>query len=254
MDWQTFSAQWGFNYAFWVATAVAVVSIFITFWMRTRSRLAFDCRSSTIVGQNKTAFSKMIKISFDGKEIPRGTVSTFTVWNDGNKTIRRADIAPKRPLMFKVAEGQQILQASIYSVANEAMDVSVDVCSDSAADVLFEFIEPKQGFICDVFHTGTASDISLEGMLIEAGEPRHKEMPAKKDRLDNIFGGFAVCLFYPALGSMFFRTLDWSTVGTGFFVMMGSFGFLYLIMLSITVSNLISQFNSSQIKLGSPRD
>ncbi|MGL3607648.1 hypothetical protein ACSV9I_14120 [Rhizobium sp. G187] len=252
MDWQTFSAQWGFNYAFWVATAVAIISIFITFWIRSRSRLAFDCRSSTIVGQNKTAFSKMIKISFDGKEIPRGTVSTFTIWNDGNKTIRRVDIARKKPLMFKVAEGQQILQASIYSAANEAMDVSVDVCSDSAADVLFEFIEPKQGFICDVFHTGTASDITFEGMLIEAGEPRRREMPAKKDRLDNIFGGVAVCLFFPSLGYMYFLTLDWSTVGPVFFVILGSLGFLYLFMLAVTVSNLISHFNSSQLRLGSP--
>jgi hypothetical protein len=253
MDWQTFSAQWGFNYAFWVATAVAVISILISLWLRTRSRLAFDRRSSTIVGQNKTAFSKMIKIMFDGKEIPRGTVSTFTIWNDGNKTIRRADITPKRPLMLKVPDGEQILQASVYSVADDAMDVSVVLATDTTAAVSFEYIEPKRGFICEVFHTGSANDITFDGILIEAGQPRQKEIPGQHDGHQSIFSMIAVCFMIPLIARQVISSQQWENVGWPSVLIFSFFGLFFLIVLMVAVTGIYAYFTTRQIKLGRPQ-
>ncbi|GAK69319.1 hypothetical protein RRU01S_04_01410 [Agrobacterium rubi TR3 = NBRC 13261] len=174
MDWQTITSTWGFNLAFLVGTLLAVYALYLTFKSRPVSRLAYDTTASTIVGEQQEPFRRSLKITFEGVDVPRATFANIFIWNDGNQTIRRSDITPKKPLRLTLPEGEKFLQYNLASMADEAMDASMSLSEDGSLTVSFEYIEPGQGFVCEILHTGESSSLNLIGVLISAKSPVKK--------------------------------------------------------------------------------
>ncbi len=142
--------------------------------------MAYDIQHSIIIGRNQTAFSGDMEVTYRGAPITRATLTRLYVWNDGNQTIRREDIAPRFPLAVSVPGGEFFLRAQVSQVAHDAMDVSLTDGDEGSELLTFEYIEPRQGFVCEILHTGTPNDFSFEGVLIRAGEPVQKELPPPK--------------------------------------------------------------------------
>lgn len=174
MDWQTITSAWGFNLAFLVGTLLALYALYLTFKSRPVSRLAYDTTDSTIVGEKQAPFRTSLKITFEGADVPRATFAQLFIWNDGNQTIRRSDVTPKKPLKLTLPKGERFLQYSIATMADEAMDASVTASDDGSLFVSFEYIEPGQGFVCDILHTGESGALNLIGVLIAAKSPIKK--------------------------------------------------------------------------------
>jgi hypothetical protein len=65
-------------------------------------------------------------------------------------------------------------------MAHEAMDVGFGDGDEASDNITFEYIEPRQGFVCEILHTGSASDFEFSGTLIGAREPVLKELPPPK--------------------------------------------------------------------------
>lgn len=179
MDWQIVTSSWGFNYAFWASLFVAVALAYWTYTTLPKHRLAYNIRSSTVVDAADSAFTSSITVNYKGMEIPRATLSQVSIWNDGNQTIRRSDITPRKPLLLSVPGGQHILQISLTHMADEAMDAHLIPEDEGAIGVTFEYIDPRQGFIFDVLHTGTHKDIEFCGVLISAKSPVEQPLPSQ---------------------------------------------------------------------------
>ncbi|MBB3411415.1 hypothetical protein FHT87_005368 [Rhizobium sp. BK316] len=179
MDWQEFTTSWGFNYAFWAGIALTATLAYWTYTTLPRSRLAYHIRNSTVIDGASPEYSSSIKITYEGTEIPRATLSQVFVWNDGNQTIRRRDITPKSPLTLYVPGGQHILQIGVEAVAEEAIDVHLGHGDEAALDVAFEYMEPRQGFVCSILHTGTQEDLKFDGIIVSAGSPISSPLPAE---------------------------------------------------------------------------
>ncbi len=187
MDWQTFSSSWGFNYATLLGFLVTAGLALWTYLSLPRSRMAYDIQHSIIIGRNQTAFSGDLEVTYRGAPISRATLTRLYVWNDGNQTIRREDVTPKFPLGVSVPGGEFFLRAQISQLAHDAMDVSLGDGDEGSETLTFEYIEPRQGFVCEVLHTGAPTDFSFEGVLIRAGEPVQRELPPSKTSLPLAF-------------------------------------------------------------------
>ncbi|OAE37665.1 hypothetical protein [Agrobacterium tumefaciens] len=138
--------------------------------------MAYDIQHSIIIGRNQTAFSGDLEVTYRGAPITRATLTRLYIWNDGNQTIRRGDIAPKFPLVVSVPGGEFFLRAQISQVAHEAMDVSLTDGDEASETLTFEYIEPRQGFVCEILHTASPKDFAFSGILIGAKEPVAKEL------------------------------------------------------------------------------
>ncbi|WP_284760461.1 hypothetical protein [Agrobacterium sp. fls2-241-TYG-188a] len=180
MDWQTITLSWGFNYATLVGFLVTAGLALWTFVSLPRSRLAYNIQHSTIIGRSQTAFSGDLEVTYKRAPITRATLTRLYVWNDGNQTIRRSDITRKDPLGIFVPGGQFLLQLQVSQLANEAMDVTFGDGDEASDNITFEYIEPRQGFVCEILHTASSSDFAFSGTLIGAGEPVRKELPGPR--------------------------------------------------------------------------
>ncbi|QCL83889.1 hypothetical protein CFBP5875_04555 [Agrobacterium pusense] len=225
MDWQTFTSVWGFNYAALFALLVTFGLAYWSYWMLPKSRLAYAFENSTIVSETNAAFSDSITVSYNGVEIPRATLTKVYVWNDGNQTIRRADITPKKPLALTVPGNHRILQRSVASMADSAMDVALSPEDQGAISISFEYLEPRQGFICDVLHTGANEDLELSGILISAKTPKRTPLPYHE-----ISGQAVIVVFIMAL-AVPLSTIDMIVTYLGSNA--GPFAFLITMLLSL---------------------
>ncbi|MCR6727602.1 hypothetical protein [Agrobacterium fabrum] len=197
MDWQTRMTDWGFNPAFWIGTFIGVVGLAMAWKMRSVSRMAYYCRHSSIIGEEQTKYTSDLHVTFKGREIERATLTQLYVWNDGNQTIRREDITKKKPLGFAVPGGQFLLRMTVAQMADEAMDVTFTDGDEASFNVEFEYIEPRQGFVCDILHTGKPEDFEFFGTLIKVREPVRKPLPIPKISAQFIFSTILLLVAYP---------------------------------------------------------
>ncbi|MGV1990052.1 hypothetical protein ACQZ5N_25880 [Agrobacterium sp. 22-221-1] len=180
MDWQTITLSWGFNYATLLGFFVTAGLALWTYVSLPRARLAYNIQHSTIIGRSQTTFSGALEVTYKGAPITRATLTRLYIWNDGNQTIRRSDITRKHPLGISVPGGEFLLQSQVSQLAHQAMDVSFCDGDEASDNITFEYIEPRQGFVCEILHTGSDSDFAFSGTLIGAGEPVRKELPGPK--------------------------------------------------------------------------
>jgi hypothetical protein len=177
VDWQVFDS-WGFNAAFFVGLPLAIAGLYLGLKAIPRSNLSYFVQNMTVINETWSLISKEMKVTYDGLEVPRLTLSNAYIWNDGNQTIRRADITPKKPLAFRLPAGQHLLQYAVVSSSEDAMDAEIRIDDDGAAQLTFEYIDPGQGIKCVFLHSGSERDLSLSGVLMGASLPTYKRLPS----------------------------------------------------------------------------
>lgn len=197
LDWQTFTSSWGFNYAFLASIIIALLLAYWTYSPREKWRLSYHIESSTIVDRTDGDFSDDLTVLYKTVPIPRATLARVYFWNSGNKTLRRTDIAPKSPLTLTVSGDQRILQASIRSMALPAVDAEIMSEDESAYSATFEFLEPTQGFLVELLHTGDTGDLVVDGILISAKEPVNELLPSKSVSVRSILSAVALGIGFP---------------------------------------------------------
>ena len=158
----------------WVGTLIgtggAALALFLYWRSRISGAIAFQSRDVAMIDGGNAAFPAEVEIQYLGTPVPRLTSSTVWVWNAGKKTVRGEDIVAEDPLRLNF-DGE-VLNVQIRKVSRKAVQITADPSRETGKTVHcgFKFLDPGDGGVLEVLHTGSAEAPECTGTII--GLPR----------------------------------------------------------------------------------
>ena len=136
--------------------------------------LEFACftKSNTIVSRGQKRIKKL-DVFFDNKSVDNVVVSQIVIWNNGNKTIKREDIASLGPFTIKATNGTEILNADIVYESDSLYCFKIDKANQNVITLDFEYIDSNRGIVIQLIHTGSSVDFDVS-CSIKGGNPVKK--------------------------------------------------------------------------------
>jgi hypothetical protein len=134
-----------------------------------RKKLTYLIRSNNYLSGLEHAVPDVeVKFAGYGSPIKALTITKIGFWNGGNDTIKKQEIVKGDPLAIRAKEGVVILATTIVAAVNQLNMVECTVTRDrSQADITFDYLDPNQGAIVQVFHTVTSdNDLKLVGTIM----------------------------------------------------------------------------------------
>jgi len=139
-----------------------IVSIYLYLKSRKRKKPVFDKRSINVISDTIRNLGD-IDVKYKGDEIDNLTVTKVAFWNNGNETINENDQAPTDKLRISLGEDFIVLESEILFQSSKSNNFQV-TNSTNYISISFDYLDPKQGCIIKLIHTGrSSSDVSLLG-------------------------------------------------------------------------------------------
>ena len=150
-----------------------------------RRLLAYATRTFRVVPEKRINLERL-NITYNSYPVQSLSVTWLAVWNAGNESIRRSDLATKDPPVIYAANGITIFETEVIEASSDANNVTLtpvyEAITGSAID--FEFLDPGDGAVFSVVHTGSKlADIRLNGEIIGGRVRRtvaHGETPTER--------------------------------------------------------------------------
>lgn len=133
-----------------------------------RKQFTYAKKSNYII-QNKVKTIEKLDLKFDGKSIDVLTISTIVIWNSQNTEIRREDIVSEYELSINSEDNTEILDAKIIYENEPANKFSIKKLSSKKVVFDFEYVDRKEGFVVQIFHTGKSNSLKVD-CKIKGGE------------------------------------------------------------------------------------
>jgi hypothetical protein len=148
------------------------IGLAVLFYLKSRriKRLSYSLWSFTLLRDFKAQIEDL-SISYGERQIPSLTVTKVALWNSGNVTIQRSDIATADQLRIAAREGCKILDVAVLHAPNPAnlFDVTRQGCR---VLINFDFLDSREGGVVQVLHSGKSSaDVAITGSIKGAGRP-----------------------------------------------------------------------------------
>ena len=154
----------------WVGTLVGTAGLTLALLLYWRSRIsgiiAWQSRDVPMIGDSDAVFPAEVEVRYRGTPVPRLMSSTVCVWNAGKKTVIGADIVAHDPLQFRFSG--EVLKVRIRKVSREAVLITADIPGETEKTIRFgfEFLDPGDGGVLEVLHTGSAKAPECTGTII----------------------------------------------------------------------------------------
>jgi hypothetical protein len=121
-------------------------------------------KSTTII--SKPSEVSQIEIYYQQQIVNAVTISKILFFNAGKSSIRRNDIAKKKPIRISLKQGINILNAEVIYRKKQDNDFNIR-CENNDIIIDFDFLEKGDGGIIQIVHTGqNETDINLVGKVI----------------------------------------------------------------------------------------
>ena len=148
----------------WVGTIVGTAGLALALLLYWRSRIsgiiAFQSHNVSMIGGGKALFPAEVEVRYRETPVPGLTSSTVWIWNAGKKTVEGADVVKHDPLQLRF--GGEVLNVKIIKVTREVLHIKADKSEDTSEEGRrtiycgFEFLDPGDGGVVEVLHTGSA--------------------------------------------------------------------------------------------------
>lgn len=91
------------------------------------------------------------------------------VWNSGARTVRGENIASDDPLRVELGDGAVVLDARVLKMSKPATKCAVRDNKGPNNSILlaFDFLDSRQGFLVEIFHTESGEVPRLSGTVQE---------------------------------------------------------------------------------------
>lgn len=152
--------------------AVGIVGTFLTIKYGMFRQLRCRCRSFCLIFGFVSKLPGLdVRYAGFGQSVENVTVSKVILWNAGRGTIQKSDILAKDNVCIRIDPQYEILEVAIIQQKNAKSGFTSTLSQDRKhATIKFEFINPSEGVVIQVVHTGTKSkDLSIEGTIKDAG-------------------------------------------------------------------------------------
>ena len=153
-----------------LGTASLVLALFLYWRSQISGILAWQSRDVSMIGSSGGVFPSEVEVQYRGTPVPRIISSTVWIWNAGKKTLSGADIVAHDPLQLRF-DGE-ILDVRIKKVSREVLRITAATSEEARSAVCFdfEFLDPDDGGVVEVLHTGSTKAPECTGTII--GLPR----------------------------------------------------------------------------------
>lgn len=165
----------------WLAlSAVSVISLMFAIytWIvgQKKKELSVSRKSEVIVKEGKNLINRF-ELRYNGQIISDLTSSKFYIWNSGNDVIDTKDIVESRSLCIVNTGNAEILDAQILLTSEPSNDFKITAFDSSTARLSFDYIEPGEGVLVQILHTGHASDLELNCKIKGGKDIRNCNLP-----------------------------------------------------------------------------
>lgn len=161
-----------FQLSGWVLAVIAIpLSIILYFKSKTNKSIKYTTASFNVI-RNHVGKIDGISIMYTDNStdvrIDNLTVTKLAFWNSGNAPITKNDVAKADKIRISLGDSYGIVICEIISSTNESNKVVLTKAPKSKfAEISFDFLNPKDGAIFYVAHTGhRGSDVVLAGTVI----------------------------------------------------------------------------------------
>ncbi|MEX5393819.1 hypothetical protein ACVH7R_11000 [Acinetobacter baumannii] len=144
-----------------------ILSVFLYFKSKQKYSLNHYVSSTLLINKNDTEKPEEVEILFAGKSVDKLYKTLIYIWNSGNLTIRRTDLETIDKLRLSIENNTEVLSIKIIQVTRDVINFSIDNQIDSKNhEIKFDYLDPKDGAVIEVFHTGDLNDLKLKGIVI----------------------------------------------------------------------------------------
>jgi len=113
-----------------------------------------------------------VKLRVKGSTITELFVTSVAIWNRESQPIRGAnDVPTAERLKVEVGPHGRILNAEVTASTALANRVVLEVASPAAVIANFEYLDPRDGFVVRLIHTGSTA-VAVSGRVIGRGPAR----------------------------------------------------------------------------------
>jgi len=199
-----------------------VLAIFFYFKSRSIRRIVYLKRSFSLLGKSTTSLDNF-SASYQGKELSSLRASKIMLWNCGNTTISKTDIANSEKLSINLPNENRILESRVLSASNKSNEVTLNLDNENSSTIIeFEYLDPGQGLVVSILHTGYERQIDVKG-IIKGGSIGVYEIPKWQERI----GYTLLAISIPFIAIIPFNLFDANPLylfpGFIFFQVMGMF-------------------------------
>jgi hypothetical protein len=134
-------------------------------WFGRGPRVVTQVSGATLVS---VPDNELIKLTYDGHGVKRITQSQVWIWREGRGTVKGSDVSSADPVTLRVPEGFRILDVSVLkqSKTTNKVEVARDETDKTKATVTFDYLDPRQGAVIEVTHTGERPEVVVLGGTI----------------------------------------------------------------------------------------
>jgi hypothetical protein len=152
--------------------AIGFISARLTIRYGMMRRLRYRCKSFCLIFESVNKVPGLeVKFHGFGPPVEKVTVSKVALWNAGRGSVRKSDVLGRDNIRLIIDPTYVILATEVIQQNNPLNNFALTVAQDrKSANIRFEFINPAEGAVIKIVHTGTnSSDLSLSGTIADAG-------------------------------------------------------------------------------------
>lgn len=130
---------------------------------REKRRISYCKKTNQVIYGGKKLIESL-NITYDGVVVDALSISRIMIWNSGNRVLSVSDFASADRLSIKACENERLLDCQLIdeSESNNRFELSSD---GKTLNISFEFIDPNQGSVIQVVHSGGGDSIRLCGRI-----------------------------------------------------------------------------------------
>ncbi len=115
---------------------------------------------------NESYLPNAVEIRYNGEPIPALYKVSIAFWNAGRKTLDHTDVARSDPIRISFGDDEEtkVLEIRSKAVSREVINGNFTL-TDNTIFVSFDFLDHNDGLACEVFYTGTETDVSFDGTI-----------------------------------------------------------------------------------------
>lgn len=147
-----------------ICTIIGVPSFLYAIATHKRIQISYADSSLPVIEKGTSVFEKL-SVHYDNEQIERLTVTRVAIWNSGNEEIEESRFVNGKSISLHCDENAKILDAKIIQETDSDNQFRIADCLDHEIKLSMDYMNPKDGVVVQVIHTGSYKSISVDCKL-----------------------------------------------------------------------------------------
>lgn len=147
-----------------ICTIIGVPSFLYAIATHKRIQISYADSSLPVIEKGTSVFEKL-SVHYDNEQIERLTVTRVAIWNSGNEEIEESRFVNGKSISLRCDDNTKILDAKIIQETDSDNHFRIAECSEHEIKLSMDYMNPKDGVVVQVIHTGSYKSISVDCKL-----------------------------------------------------------------------------------------